>query len=47
MTVELDHFIVSATNARAAARRLGELLGVGLIVAGVLVINLFSDVSAH
>lgn len=28
MTIELDHFIVSAKDARAAARRLGELLGV-------------------
>ena len=28
MTIELDHFIVSARDARAAARRLGELLGV-------------------
>lgn len=26
--MELDHFIVSARDARAAARRLGELLGV-------------------
>ena len=28
MTIELDHFIVSARDARAAARRLGDLLGV-------------------
>jgi len=28
MTIELDHFIVSARDARAAARMLGELLGV-------------------
>lgn len=28
MTIELDHFIVSAKDAKAAAKRLGELLGV-------------------
>ena len=35
MTVELDHFIVSATDARAAARRLGELLGVAWAERGI------------
>ena len=35
MTVELDHFIVSATDARAAARRLGELLGVAWSERGI------------
>ena len=35
MTIELDHFIVSAKDARAAARRLGELLGVAWAERGV------------
>lgn len=35
MTVELDHFIVSARDPRAAARKLGELLGVEWAQAGV------------
>ncbi|HKU87945.1 MAG TPA: VOC family protein [Casimicrobiaceae bacterium] len=35
MTIELDHFIVSAKDARAAARRLGELLGVAWAERGI------------
>ena len=35
MTIELDHFIVSAKDARAAARRLGELLGVSWAERGI------------
>jgi catechol 2,3-dioxygenase-like lactoylglutathione lyase family enzyme len=35
MTIELDHFIVSAKDARAAARRLGELLGVAWAESGI------------
>ena len=35
MTVELDHFIVSAKDARVAARRLGELLGVAWAETGI------------
>ena len=35
MSIALDHVIVSARDARAAARRLGELLGVRWAPAGV------------
>jgi len=35
MTVELDHFIVSARDQRAAAKRLAELLGVRWAESGV------------
>ena len=35
MTIKLDHFIVSATNRRASARLLGELLGVRWSETGV------------
>ena len=35
MTIELDHFIVSAKDARAAARRLGEMLGVAWAERGI------------
>ena len=35
MTIELDHVIVSARNPRAAAQRLGELLGVRWAASGI------------
>lgn len=35
MTIELDHFIVSCRNKAAAARQLGELLGVPWAESGI------------
>jgi catechol 2,3-dioxygenase-like lactoylglutathione lyase family enzyme len=35
MTIELDHVIVSARDPRAAAQRLGELLGVRWAASGI------------